>query len=195
MCATWSAGASSLIVFGRNTRARLEISTIDIISVSMRILFILFIIIPIIEMVILIQVGGLIGAIPTVGLVMLTAVIGVTLLRQQGFDTLARLQSRLADGEIPGAELLEGAMLLIGGALLLTPGFFTDGIGFICLIPMFRRPIAQALIRQGILSGAGFFQHQSQFHTYHQSGGSESASESHRDDQKRIIDGEFRKDD
>jgi UPF0716 protein FxsA len=122
----------------------------------MRILFSLFIIIPIVEMVLLIKVGNLIGVFPTIGLVMLTAVIGVGLLRQQGFDTLARLQSRLANGEMPGTELLEGAMLLVGGALLLTPGFFTDTVGFVCLIPVFRKPIAQALVHQGILSATGF---------------------------------------
>lgn len=168
---------------------------IDIISVSVRILFILFIIIPIIEMVLLIKVGGLIGVIPTIGLVMLTAVIGIALLRQQGLDTLARLQSRLAKGEIPGTELLEGAMLLIGGALLLTPGFFTDGIGFICLIPTFRRPIAQVLIRQGILSGAAFSQRQSQFRTYQQFNGNENVRDSHSNQDRKIIDGEFRNED
>jgi UPF0716 protein FxsA len=129
----------------------------------MRILFSLFIVIPILEMVLLIKVGSIIGAIPTVGLVLLTAVIGITLLRQQGFETLNRLQARLAQGEIPGTELVEGAMLLVGGALLLTPGFFTDAVGFVCLLPLFRRPIASAIIRQGILtnihtfSGTGSF--------------------------------------
>jgi UPF0716 protein FxsA len=163
----------------------------------MRILFILFIIIPIIEMVLLIQVGSMIGVIPTVGLVLLTAVIGVTLLRQQGLDTLARLQSRLANGEIPGTELLEGAMLLIGGALLLTPGFFTDAIGFSCLIPAFRRPIAQALIRQGILNGSGFSQRQTQFHTFHQFNSGEGATDFRRDHDhdRSIIDGEYRNED
>jgi len=171
---------------------RLEIGNIGIISVSMRILFTLFIIIPIVEMVLLIKVGGMIGAIPTIGLVMLTAVIGVALLRQQGFDTLTRLQSRLANGEIPGTELLEGAMLLIGGALLLTPGFFTDGVGFICLIPTFRRPIAQALIRQGILSGTGFVQSQSQFHSQQHFNNGEHVADPNRNQDRRIIDGEFR---
>jgi UPF0716 protein FxsA len=161
----------------------------------MRILFTLFIIIPIIEMVLLIKVGGMIGAVPTVGLVLLTAVIGVNLLRQQGFDTLARLQSRLANGEIPGTELLEGAMLLIGGALLLTPGFFTDGAGFICLIPACRRPIAQALIRQGMISGASFSQRQSQSHTYHTFNSDAFDPDTLRDQGRNTIDGEYKNED
>jgi len=123
----------------------------------MRILFSLFIVIPILEMVLLIKVGSIIGAIPTVGLVLLTAMIGITLLRQQGFETLNRLQSRLAQGEIPGTELVEGAMLLVGGALLLTPGFFTDAVGFVCLLPFFRKPIASAIIQKGILNNIHTF--------------------------------------
>lgn len=145
-------------------------------------------------MVLLIKVGGLIGVFPTIALVMLTAMIGITLLRQQGFDTLARLQSRLAAGEIPGAELLEGAMLLIGGALLLTPGFFTDALGFVCLLPMFRKPIAQALIRQGILSGAGLFQHGASFdNSQHFSNNPDGQFKETRS--SHIIDGEFKKED
>jgi UPF0716 protein FxsA len=174
---------------------RLEIANSGIISIYMQLLLVLFIIIPIVEMVLLIKVGGMIGAIPTVGLVMLTAVIGVTLLRQQGFDTLARLQTRLANGEIPGTELLEGAMLLIGGALLLTPGFLTDAIGFTCLIPSFRRPIAQALIRQGLLSGAGFSRRQARFHTYHQFDSDEPGTDQRPNHGSRTIDGEYKSED
>jgi len=118
----------------------------------MRLLFLLFVIVPILEMIVLIKVGGIIGAVPTVALVVLTATLGIALLRMQGLATLARVQEKLSQGEIPGAELLEGIMLLIGGALLLTPGFITDTLGFICLIPVFRKPIARWLLRRGILS-------------------------------------------
>jgi len=106
----------------------------------------LFFLIPLVEMVILIEVGGIIGPLATVGLVVLTAVCGVWLLRLEGTATLYRVQEKLNRGEIPDTELLEGIMLLIGGALLLTPGFATDLIGFICLLPGLRRPIARRII-------------------------------------------------
>ncbi len=111
-----------------------------------------FIVVPIVEMVILIEVGGIIGALPTVGLVVLTATIGIWLLRLEGMATLARVQGKLERGEIPETELLEGIMLLVGGALLLTPGFVTDAIGFSCILPGLRRPIARWIMRRGMLS-------------------------------------------
>ncbi len=114
----------------------------------MRSALVIFIIVPIVEMVILIEVGSLIGAIPTVGLVVLTATLGIWLLKLEGIATLARVQEKLAQGLIPETELLEGIMLLVGGALLLTPGFVTDAIGFTCLLPGLRRPIARWIIRQ-----------------------------------------------
>lgn len=126
----------------------------------MRFLFAAFIGVPIIEMLILIEVGGLIGALPTVGLVVLTATIGVWLLKLEGLATMRRLQERVARGELPETELLEGAMLLVGGALLLTPGFVTDAIGFVCLIPALRRPVARYLLARIVsrvtVMGAGF---------------------------------------
>ena len=115
----------------------------------MRYLLLMFILIPIAEMVVLIKVGGLIGAIPTVGLVVLTATIGVWLLKREGLATINRVQEKMANGELPGKELLEGVMLIIGGALLLTPGFITDAIGFVCLIPWLRQPVASWLLRHG----------------------------------------------
>jgi UPF0716 protein FxsA len=122
---------------------------------SMRLGLLLFITIPIAEMYLLILVGSHIGALPTIGLVVLTATVGLWLLKLEGLATLARLQNRINQGEIPGQELLEGIMLLIGGALLLTPGFFTDAIGFVCLIPVLRKPIAQWLINRGMIGALG----------------------------------------
>lgn len=122
----------------------------------MRIALSLFILIPILEMYILIQVGSQIGAIPTIALVVLTATLGVWLLRLEGLATLERVQEKLNAGQIPGTELLEGIMLLVGGALLLTPGFATDAIGFCCLIPFLRRPIALWLMNRGVLGAMQF---------------------------------------
>lgn len=103
------------------------------------ILLLLFLMIPILEIYLLIKVGGSIGAMPTVILVVFTAVIGVWLLRIQGFSTLQKVKKIVAAGGIPAFELVEGLILLVAGALLLTPGFFTDTIGFLCLMPALRR--------------------------------------------------------
>lgn len=124
----------------------------------MRILFLLFIILPILEMWILIKVGGVIGAWPTIGLVMLTAVVGAGLLRRQGLATLLRAQERLNAGEVPATEILEGLFLAIGGALLLTPGFVTDTVGFACLIGPARRWMIRGILARGMIHvrGQGF---------------------------------------
>jgi len=106
------------------------------------IVFLLFLLIPLAEIYFLIVVGGIIGALPTIALVVLTAVIGAALARHQGLATLRRLQATLARGETPAIELLEGVLLLVGALLLLTPGFFTDALGFVCLIPPTRRALA-----------------------------------------------------
>lgn len=113
-----------------------------------RILLILFITVPLLELYILIQVGGVIGGLPTIILCILTAVIGAALLRYQGLQTIARVQVKLARGEIPATDMLEGLMLLLCGVLLLTPGFFTDCIGFLCLVPPLRTYAATRILEQ-----------------------------------------------
>lgn len=107
---------------------------------------VLFFLIPLVEIYFLIQVGGVIGVLPTILLVVLTAVVGAFLLRQQGLSTLARFQASVAKGEVPASAMLEGVMLIIGGALLMTPGFFTDAIGFACLLPFSRKWLAKAML-------------------------------------------------
>jgi UPF0716 protein FxsA len=106
----------------------------------------IFFLTPIIEMYLLIEVGGYIGALPTIALVMITAVIGVALLRIQGLTTLTRGLSRLQSGELPTREVVEGLLLAVAGALLLTPGFVTDAIGFILLTPPLRALIADRVL-------------------------------------------------
>lgn len=95
--------------------------------------------IPIIEIAVLISVGGWLGVTVTIGLVLATAVLGTFLLRQQGFSLLVSAQQQVAQGQLPARTLVEGIALAVGGALLLTPGFVTDGIGFLCLFPATRR--------------------------------------------------------
>lgn len=121
----------------------------------MRFLFLLFIIVPIIEITVLIQVGQAIGAWYTVGLVLLSAFIGVNMLRQQGLSTLARAQQRADQGEVPGQEMVEGIVLAVGGALLVTPGFVTDVVGFSCLVPGVRRSVVKALLSRFTVIAAG----------------------------------------
>lgn len=113
---------------------------------------ILFIFIPLIEIYLLIAIGSEIGALPTIALILFTAGLGVTLLRIQGFLTLSKIRQSLDQGEIPAGTMLEGLMLLIAGALLLTPGFFTDAIGFICLVPSIRSKIANSLLKRAIVT-------------------------------------------
>lgn len=112
------------------------------------IFFILFLVIPIIEIFFLIKVGEVIGAFPTIILVVLTAVIGAGLLRQQGLSTLARFQQNLSTGKIPAQEMVEGILLAVGGALLMTPGFVSDTMGFLCLLPFSRKLIAAGIIKR-----------------------------------------------
>lgn len=114
----------------------------------MPLLVFLFILVPLLEMVVLIKVGGIIGVLNTIALVVLTATIGIWLLRHQGLATLFKARQRLELGEIPAEEMLEGLVLAAGGALLLTPGFITDTIGFCCLIPPIRRGLIRLLRRR-----------------------------------------------
>jgi UPF0716 protein FxsA len=102
-------------------------------------LFLLLLIVPIVEIVLFIEIGGRIGTWPTIAIVVLTALLGTVMLRRQGVSALRNVQARLAAGENPGRLLADGAMILVAGALLLTPGFFTDAVGFALLFPTVRR--------------------------------------------------------
>jgi len=148
------------------------------------ILLALFFIVPIIEIYLLIAVGQVIGSIATITMVVFTAVLGVWLLRIQGFSTLRSVQQTVAQGGIPAIEMLEGAILLVAGALLLTPGFFTDTIGFLCLIPPLRRALALLLFRRIF--------HVPTKHTHANNTNAEPPRHGHR---PTVIEGEYRRDD
>ncbi|AQQ68277.1 membrane protein FxsA [Microbulbifer agarilyticus] len=123
----------------------------------MRPFLLLFIIMPILEMWVLIRVGEEIGALPTIGLVLLTAVVGLALLKRQGLSTIMRAQQKMAVGELPAQEMAEGIFLAVGGALLLTPGFITDAIGFACLIPGIRHLfLGKLLSHVVVVRGPGY---------------------------------------
>jgi len=119
---------------------------------SFPIFFVLFLLVPILEIYFLIKVGEVIGAWPTIFLVVLTAVIGAGLLRQQGLSTLARMQQNMGEGKLPAQEIIEGVLLAVGGALLMTPGFVTDTFGFLCLLPFSRKFMAANIMKRSALS-------------------------------------------
>ncbi len=106
-----------------------------------------------VEIYILIQVGQVIGALWTVFFVVLTAVIGVQLLKRQGLSTLSKAQTKLNSGQMPAQEMMEGFALVIAGAFLLTPGFFTDTVGFLLLFPVTRSFIISRLSARLMASG------------------------------------------
>lgn len=113
----------------------------------------IFLLVPVLEIYILIQVGQVIGALWTVFFVVLTAVIGVQLLKSQGLSTLSRAQHKMDSGEMPAQELMEGFALVIAGAFLLTPGFFTDAFGFLLLFPPTRQLMIHSLTKKLLASG------------------------------------------
>ena len=104
-------------------------------------LFILFVIIPMIELSLLITVGSHIGLLNTIVIVILTAIVGAYMVKLEGLGVIYRIQQSMRDGIFPEDELIDGMMILVAGALLLTPGFFTDIIGFLMVIPFTRKHI------------------------------------------------------
>lgn len=104
----------------------------------MLLILLLLIGLPLIEIYFLIQVGSEIGALPTIGLTILTAVLGAGLVRHQGFGVLQRIRDMQERDELPALEILDGALLLVAGFFLLLPGFLTDSLGFLLLIPPLR---------------------------------------------------------
>jgi len=130
-------------------------------------LLLLFIVVPIVELYFLIKVGSIIGVIPTILIVIATAVIGTALLRQQGLATLHRYQQSLSSGRLPAQEMIEGLALVFGGALLLTPGFVTDAVGFLCLIPITRQAVIRWLLKRVRIRGVSMMSQRSRWN--HQS--------------------------
>jgi UPF0716 protein FxsA len=111
-----------------------------------------FLAVPVVEIALFIQVGGWIGLWPTLALIVFTAVLGTYLLRQQGLATLARARASMSRHEFPVNEVFDGACLLFAGALLLTPGFLTDAVGALLLLPPFRNAIRGPIVRRIFLN-------------------------------------------
>ncbi len=118
-------------------------------------LFLIFAVIPVIEIAVLIKIGSVIGTFNTVMLVIGTAVVGAYLVKLEGISVLNRFQRSMMEGRLPTEELLDGAMILVSGALLVTPGIFTDIAGFLLVIPLSRnfiKKILKPFIERAILS-------------------------------------------
>ncbi|MDV7141285.1 FxsA family protein [Tropicimonas sp. TH_r6] len=127
-------------------------------------LLLLFIAVPLIEIALFIQLGSVLGLAWTLLIVVLTALIGTWLVRQQGLAVLGKVQSSMNELNDPTEPLAHGAMILFSGALLLTPGFFTDTVGFLLLVPKVREAVFRWIrSRMVVQSSAGF--HSTQFRT------------------------------
>ena len=101
-------------------------------------LLFLFVVVPVVELYMLIRLGTLIGAMPTLGIVIITGIVGAALAKQQGFAVLRRIQTEMGSMQMPGDAMFDGVLVLIGGILLMTPGILTDITGFLLLIPFSR---------------------------------------------------------
>ncbi|PIE44140.1 MAG: exlusion protein FxsA [Gammaproteobacteria bacterium] len=158
----------------------------------MPVFFILFIVIPVAEIAVLINVGKVIGAWYTVLLIFLTAIIGASLLKRQGLATLLRANRKLNSGEIPAKEMFEGFLLALGGAFLLTPGFITDAIGFSLVIPQIRSVWVGYLAKKVIVSGKmGSGQSQSFYYRSDHGFGTQQPSSDRSGFGSDIIEGEY----
>jgi UPF0716 protein FxsA len=108
-------------------------------------LLLLFIVVPAVELVLLIEIGKRIGSMRTLALIVMTGIVGASLAKWQGLNVMKRLREETAQGILPAESLLDGVFILIAGALLITPGMLTDFFGFLCLIPSFRRILKRYL--------------------------------------------------
>lgn len=115
-------------------------------------LIVLFVLVPLAELAVIIKVGEVLGAVDTLGLLLLISVVGGLLVKHQGLGVLRRIREQLDLGRVPGAELVDGALVLLAGALLLVPGFVTDAVGLVLLLPPvrtgFRRVLRRRLTRR-----------------------------------------------
>jgi UPF0716 protein FxsA len=112
------------------------------------ILALLFLVVPLVELYVIIQVGQSIGALNTVGLLLLDSLIGGWLMKREGLGVMRRLQEQLDNGRIPGKEIVDAFLILFGGALMLTPGFITDIFGMALLVPPVRAVVRSILAKR-----------------------------------------------
>ena len=152
-------------------------------------LFILFAILPILEIMLLINVSDRIGGWNTFAVVLITAFLGAYFVRREGANTLRDVQLKMAQGEMPSKELSEGLLLLVAGVLLVTPGFITDIVGLLFTLPFTRGPIAASIVKSFMQSGklqGGFSFHQQGF-----TNSSSSPFEQHNKEDGSVFDAEY----
>jgi UPF0716 protein FxsA len=150
-------------------------------------LFILFAILPILEIMLLINVSDNIGGWNTFSIVLITAFLGAYFVRREGANTLRNVQLKMAQGEMPGKELSEGLLLLVAGVLLVTPGFITDIVGLLFTLPFTRAPIAAGLVKSFIKSGNG----KASFSFHQQGFNGSSSSFDQRNENGSVFDAEY----
>lgn len=119
------------------------------------VLFVVFVVVPLVELAVIITVAGAIGVFPTIALLILVSALGAFLVKREGIGVMRRTQAAINRGEIPGREMLDGALLMGAGALCVVPGFVTDAFGLILLLPPVRAFVGSRLIRRW--TGRGSF--------------------------------------
>lgn len=151
-------------------------------------LFIIFVLVPLIELMLLIEVGGIIGSGWTFIIIIATALIGTKLVKQQGISTWSNIQTEMASGQLPARSLFDGICILISGVLLITPGFITDTIGFLLVTPAFRAAMYTQLgSRIQVKTMGGFQSHQQSQHSPF----NDQAEQSKQVDEPTTLDGEY----
>ena len=122
------------------------------------ILALAFFVVPIVELAVIIQIGSAIGVLNTIGLLVLSGILGAWLMKREGLGVVRRVQRALSEGRVPGSELIDGFLILFGGALMLTPGFVSDGVGMLLLLPPVRILVRRVVRRRftvQVLGGSG----------------------------------------
>ena len=112
------------------------------------VLFVVFLVVPFLELFVILQVGHAIGALNTVALLILVSMVGAWLVKREGIAVLRRAQERMAEGTVPGRELVDGVLILLAGALLITPGFLSDVLGVLLLLPPVRAVLRGTVTRR-----------------------------------------------
>lgn len=155
----------------------------------LKVFFLLFLLVPLVELYVLIQVGSEIGAMPTVLLTISTAIAGVWLMRSQGVATMQKAQVAMASGQAPQMALMEGVYIFLGGVLLFIPGLISDAMGFLFLIPFVRRAIIKQTLKG--YESRGFYRYRDSQGDYYEGEWKEKHLRPHDPlEHKKVIEGE-----
>jgi len=112
------------------------------------VLLLVFLVVPIVELAVIIQVGQVLGVAPTLALLIVMSVLGAWLMKREGLGVIRRAKQQASSGRVPGKEVADGFLIVLGGALMLTPGFVTDGVGIALLLPPVRAVVRPVLLAQ-----------------------------------------------